>query len=155
MLVSVISLIAALGSMGMQYIGGMEPCPLCITQRLIIMMVGILALCTLGLAEREVAKATGALVTSLIALAGLGVSMRHLWIQSDFGQTAQSCGPGMGSLIDTLPAWKVIVELLGGTGDCANVSPVFGLPIPLWSAMVFIAVITLLQSAYWRYQNNR
>lgn len=140
----------------LQYGFGLEPCPLCILQRITLFAVGGVALLGLLCAERP--KLGGAVFVLLGATSifGLMVSMRHIYIQAVPSSTAASCGPSVGYLMDTLPAWAVLVEVLGGTGECSDVSPVLGIPVPIWSLMVFTLVLMVISAhQIHRYRRHR
>ena len=66
----------------LQFAEGLEPCPLCMTQRIFIMLAGLTALvAALHGPGRAGIRVYGSLVT-LWCLVGGGFSLRHLWLQS-------------------------------------------------------------------------
>ena len=124
-----------------QHVLGLEPCPLCIFQRVAVIGLGLVfALAALqgpGVGGRRV---YGALI-SLTAAAGAGVAGRHLWLQSLPSERVPACGPGLDYMLEEFPFTEVLRTVLSGSGECAKVDWSFlGLAMPGW---VLIAVVTL------------
>lgn len=120
---------------------GLEPCPLCIFQRVGIAACGLLFL----LAALHNPGHTGARVYGLLLLvAGLGcaaVSARHIWIQHQPEGSVPACGASLDYLLEVFPLTDVIRKVLAGSGECARVTWTFlGLSMPGW---VLIAALAL------------
>jgi disulfide bond formation protein DsbB len=115
----------------------LNPCPLCIAQRYLFIGIGLCAL--LGL----VASWTGSLrllmsgLGGLIALGGIGVAARHLYIAAnpiiDCGRDKVSEFVNSLALADLYP--KVFMAF-GGCGDV--VPPFLGLSYPTWAFILFL-----------------
>ncbi|UTH74408.1 disulfide bond formation protein B [Chromobacterium sp. IIBBL 290-4] len=137
---------ACAGAMGFalfaQYQLGLEPCPLCIFQRIGVMAAGVLALlAALHNPGRTGARVWGGL-TVLAALAGSGVSLRQLWLQSLPADQVPQCGPGLEYLMESFPLWDVLSRVLKGSGECAEIHGRFlGMTMPFWVAVFFAGVI--------------
>ena len=87
----------------LQYVLHQEPCPLCMIQRVIfISMLVLFALATLHGPKRTGAKIYGALIT-LLALSGIGVASRHIWIQHLPKDEVPACGPGLNYMLENFP----------------------------------------------------
>lgn len=139
-LVLLVLQIASLILMGLwiQHVEKIEPCPLCITQRLIFITTGVLAI--IGIWHNK-PKGYGILVT-LLGLVGLGVAGWHSWIQ--YHPIVEECGASMGYLMDNLPLDKWLPMLFQGSGDCSEINwTMFGLSIPNWAFINYIIVIVL------------
>lgn len=141
-------LLAILSALGMQYLMDLEPCPLCIFQRVGVMVAGVIFLLAFlhgpGLTGRRIYAALAALAT----LAGGAVSIRHLWLQSLPPDKVPSCGPGLDYMLDAFPFSEVVSKVLHGSGECATVHGHFlGLTIPGWTLLVFagLLVVALFQ----------
>ena len=120
---------------------GLEPCPLCIFQRVGIAACGLLFL----LAALHNPGHTGAGVYGVLLLvAGLGcaaVSARHIWIQHQPEGSVPACGASLDYLLEVFPLTDVIRKVLAGSGECARVTWTFlGLSMPGW---VLIAALAL------------
>ena len=134
----------------MQYALGLEPCPLCITQRIFIFLTGFTGL----VAALHGSAATGARVyaglTLIFSLCGAGFSSRHLWLQILPANQVPACGPSLEYMFDTFPLGEALVILLRGTGDCAKVDWSFlGVSIPGWTLLGFcIMAATAIRVLY-------
>ena len=116
-----------------QYGLGLEPCPLCILQRVAVMVAGALFLVAAlhDPAERG-ARVYGALI-DLAALAGILVAARHMWIMAQPPGSVAECGASLDYMMDVLPLHEVLAKVLTGSGECAKVDWMFlGLNMPTW-----------------------
>lgn len=124
----------------LQYARGMEPCPLCMFQRVGILVVGLLFLvAAVHNPPGWGARVYGALIV-LAAATGGAISVRHLWIQSLPADQVPACGPGLTYLLNYFPLLDAIKAVLQGSGECAKVDKVFGLAIPAWTLMAFMGL---------------
>lgn len=118
---------------------GFSPCPLCIFQRIGLMIMGGFAL--IAALFNPKSKAVR-LVLWLGSLAGIvwatGVAARHVWLQHLPTDQVPSCGPGLDYWLDVLPMQQVLNEVLSGSGECASVDWTFlGFSIPEQSLLLF------------------
>jgi disulfide bond formation protein DsbB len=116
-----------------QYVQGLEPCPLCIFQRIGVAALGVVFL----IAGLHNPRGWGAWVyTVLIAVASLstvGVAIRHLYVQSLPPGTIAACGAPLDVLLQFTPVTEVIRKVLTGSGECSQVNWRFlGLAMPAW-----------------------
>lgn len=127
-----------------QYGLQLEPCPLCIFQRV---AVAAMAAVFLLAALHNPAKSGTLVYAGLLGLAGaagMAVAGRHVWLQSLPPDKVPACGPGLEFMLDAFPLFEVLEVVLTGSGECATIDWSFlGLSMP---ACVFIA-ITLLTVA--------
>jgi len=123
----------------LQYAEGLEPCPLCMTQRIFITAAGLTALAAaLHGPGRSGIRVYGTLL-ALFCLAGGAVSSRHLWLQSLPPDQAPACGPGLEYILDAFPLKDALKLLLHGDGNCAQVDWAFlGVSIPGWTLLAFL-----------------
>ncbi|MAA71881.1 MAG: disulfide bond formation protein B [Bermanella sp.] len=122
-----------------EYVMYMDPCPLCIMQRIAVLIVGIGGLLGFLLGRNQVARLVGAVVMCLGALLGLGVAGRHVWIQSLPADQVPTCGPSLEYMVDTLPWADVLTIMLRGNGNCADAHWLFlGLSMPQWVLVWFV-----------------
>jgi disulfide bond formation protein DsbB len=131
-----------------QFTGGLEPCPLCISQRIMVILVGCVMLAAVlhrpGLTGIRVYAVAG----FLTALAGASISARHVWLQHLPPEEVPSCGPGLGYMLENFPLGDTLKAMLSGTGDCAKVDwTLLGLSMPAWVLLCFLglAAVTLAQ----------
>ena len=125
-----------------QYRMGMNPCPLCILQREVFIALGVVFLIGGLHAPRGWGRWIYVTLVDILALAGIGIAWRHLWIQAQPPGTVASCGAPLGYLLETRDAHGgllgVLRMVLSGSGECAKVEDVLGLPIPLWALIWFV-----------------
>jgi disulfide bond formation protein DsbB len=131
-----------------QFVEEMEPCPLCISQRIAILVTGIIFL----IAAIHNPKSCGLKIYSILgvitALCGAGISIRHVWIQNLPADEIPECGPGLSYVFENFPLLDTIKLMLNGTGDCAEILWTFlGISIPGWTLVAFIglSLLSLLQ----------
>jgi disulfide bond formation protein DsbB len=119
----------------------LEPCPLCIFQRVGVAVAGVLfLLATLHHPRRWGAQVYGALLVAA-ALATMAVAARHLWIQHLPEGAVPACGATLSYMLDVFPISDVIRKVLTGSGECARITWTFlGLSMPGW---LFIAAAAL------------
>ena len=131
---------------------GFSPCPLCIFQRIGLIIMGSFAL--IAALFNPKSKAVR-LVLWLGSLAGIGwattVAGRHVWLQHLPADQVPSCGPGLDYWLDTLPILQVFKEVFAGSGECASVEWTFmGLSIPEQSLILFSLLLVVHGLILWR-----
>ena len=130
-----------------QFVMHLEPCPLCIFQRVGLFAVGVVfALAALhdpaGWGRRVYAALIG-----LAALATVGVAARHLYIQSLPPGSVPAYGASLDFMLKVFPLTDVLVKVLTGSGECAKITWRFlGLSMPGW---VLIAALALGAWGLW------
>ncbi len=114
----------------------LEPCPLCISQRIIFMALGVLFLLAALLPKLP---KFFAVLQVLTALGGIGVAMRHWWVQAHKESMIADCGVGFDYMFENFPLKKALTLVFRGTGDCAAIDWTFlGLTIPQMSLIAFL-----------------
>jgi disulfide bond formation protein DsbB len=127
---------------------GLDPCPLCIFQRIGIAVLGLVFLAAALHDPRGGGRYVYAALAALAALATLGVAARHLYVQSLPPGTLPSCGAPLAVLLKFAPVWQVIRKVLTGSGECSEVTWRFlGLSMPAWVAIWALALGALGVSA--------
>ena len=136
---------------------GLEPCPLCIFQRIAFAALGLVFL--LGALHGPRGKGGRAgygLLALIAALAGIGVAGRHVWLQVMPRDAMSSCGPPLSFLSETMGPFEVLRTVLTGTGDCGNVDWRFlGLSMPMWSLAWFVLLAAWAAYAGFRARGPR
>jgi disulfide bond formation protein DsbB len=124
-----------------QFILHLEPCPLCIFQRVGIFSIGLVFLIAAAHDPVGAAKRVYAVLLALSALATSGVALRHLYIQSLPEGSVPACGASLDFMLKVFSLSEVLVKVLTGSGECAKVTWRFlGLAMPGW---VLIAAVVL------------
>ncbi|XOZ32305.1 disulfide bond formation protein B [Halomonadaceae bacterium KBTZ08] len=122
----------------MEYGMGLEPCPLCMLQRMAFVGLGLVALLVALIGPTGWGVRLGGALMLIPALTGAGLAGRQLWLQSLPADRIPPCGPGYDYLRETFPLTEVIRLALEGSGDCAEVQWQFlGLSIAGWSFVLF------------------
>jgi disulfide bond formation protein DsbB len=118
-----------------QYFGGLDPCPLCMTQRFFYVLTASIALCA-AIHNRH-RPIYGSLLAAS-ALAGAAVAARQVWLQHLPPNEVPACGPSLEYMLQTLPFGDVLVRLFKGDGNCAVVDwRLLGLSMAEWSLLWF------------------
>lgn len=134
-----------------QMIEHLEPCPLCILQRVGTLLVGVTLLLAVLHNPRTFGLKVYGVVAALFAFVGAGISARHVWIQNLPEDQVPSCGPGLNFMLENFPLTDALDMVLRGSGECADVLWTFlGLSIPAWTGIAFIALATLALSPLFR-----
>jgi disulfide bond formation protein DsbB len=116
----------------------LEPCPLCITQRIVFMSLGVLFLIA-GIVNRFPKVFAGLQV--IAALVGAGWATRHWWIQAHKDSMVTDCGVGFDYMFQNFPLQKALSLVFKGTGDCAAIDWTFlGLSIPQQALIAYIGL---------------
>jgi protein dithiol:quinone oxidoreductase len=126
----------------LQYQLGEDPCPLCIFQRVAVMISGIIFFLAAAHGPGPKGAKFYAALILLCSGIGAGIASRHIWIQHLPKDQLPECGPGLSYLFDTFPLMDVLRKVLTGSGECASVGWTFlSLSIPEWTLMCFVLLI--------------
>ena len=132
-----------------QYAAGLEPCPLCIVQRVAFIAAGVvLLLCALhnppdAWPANLWRRLYGGLAAGFAVL-GAGVAARHVYLQNLPPGQIPECGPGLAFMLDAFPLQQTLALILRGSGECAEVQwNLFYLSMPAW-ALIWFVVIAIL-----------
>jgi disulfide bond formation protein DsbB len=124
----------------MEHVVGLDPCPLCLMQRIWVMIVGAIALAGLTHNPRILIYP---LLSLMAALTGAGFSVRQLYLQSLPADQVPACGAPLDYLLDG-PLADLLREMTMGSGDCAEVSwSLLGISLPGWALLGFLAMAGL------------
>jgi len=125
----------------------LDPCPLCIFQRIAFLWIGSFAL----LAALHNPARTGRWIYAMLVLigcaGGAAIAGRHVWLQNLPADQVPECGMGLNYMLDTMPFADVLKQVFYGSGECAQVDWTFlGLSMPAWTLVWYIglALITLV-----------
>ncbi|XID74863.1 disulfide bond formation protein B [Alkanindiges sp. WGS2144] len=147
------SIIGMLFALYLQYYQHLDPCPLCIFQRMGLMAMGLISLIAFihtglmarqGRAVKRWIRASYALLSTLAIGWSFGVATRHVWLQHLPADEVPACGPGLDYWLDTFPLKDVVHKVLQGSGECAAIDWTFlGQSLPTWS-LVFFTILLLI-----------
>lgn len=124
-----------------QYVLGLEPCPLCIFQRISIFVLAVIFLVAALHNPRGGGRYTYAALAGLAALTTAALATRHLYIQAQPPGSIPSCGAPLDVMLRFSPLTEVVRKVLVGGGECSQVNWSFaGLAMPAW---VLVAALVL------------
>ncbi len=138
--------LACLGLLGfglyLEHGQGLEPCPLCVFQRIAFISIMLIAL----VAAIHAPKRTGhRLYSGLIAVAALtggAIAGRQVWLQHLPPEKVPACGPGLDYMLESFPLGQALKMILSGSGECAEVDWTFlSFSIAEWSLLWFVLFI--------------
>ena len=113
------------GAYFLQYVVGLEPCPLCYVQRIEVFSLGLL----FALTALHNPQATGRRVYAVLLLifSGLGIATagRQIWLQTLPPDQLPACLPSMEYMLEAFPMMDIINKTLHGTADCAKIDWTF------------------------------
>jgi disulfide bond formation protein DsbB len=121
-----------------QYVMGLDPCPLCILQRVCVIAVGVVWLGAGLHNPGPVGVRVYGAMTVAIAAIGAGVAGPQGLLQHLPAEQGPACGPGLEYILETFPMHEALGIILRGSGDCAEVNWTFlGLSMAGWMLVVF------------------
>ena len=137
-----------------QYVLGLEPCPLCILQRVAVIALGLsFLLMALKHPQTKQSKFFASLLLTIISSAGVGIAARHVWLQNLPPDKVPGCGPGLDFMMANFPLSEVFQMVFNGSGECAEISWSFAfLSMPAW---VVIWLIVLGSYGVWTIYQGR
>jgi disulfide bond formation protein DsbB len=121
-----------------QYQLHLEPCPLCILQRVGVFLIGVgFLLATLhGARSGSVAARIYAALIALAALVTAALAGWQLYIQSLPPGSIPDCGAPLEVMLRFMSPGEVLRKVLHGSGECARVDwRLLGLAMPAWVLM--------------------
>lgn len=124
----------------LQYLQGLDPCPLCLVQRGFFYAVMVVFLAAAAHGPKGRAAALYSCLVFLFALGGAAAAGRQVWLQQLPPDKVPQCGPDLFFMLENLPLSRTLEKLFYGTGECAVVDWSFlGLSIAGWSLAWFVA----------------
>ena len=136
--------VAGLGfALYLQHQVGLEPCPMCIVQREVLILVGVVSALSAALARQRRGVRVGSALVAVLAALGAFVAARQSWLQW-YPPEVTTCGRDLYGMIETFPLQRVIPMVFKGSGDCSVVDWTFlGGSLANWSFVVFCGVMVL------------
>ena len=116
-----------------QFSLGLDPCPLCIFQRIGIAALGVVFLIAALHNPRGRGARVYAVLVAIAALATVAVAARQVYLQHLPPGAIPSCGAPLSMMLKFMPLTTVIRKVLTGSGECGIVNWTFlGLAMPAW-----------------------
>lgn len=119
---------------------GLEPCPLCIFQRIAFAALGVVFLIGgLHAPKGSGGRRSYGVLALLAAGVGIGIAGRHVWLTHLPADQVPHCGPPLEFMMETNALTDVIRKVMTGSGECAKVDwTLLGLSMPAWSLAWFL-----------------
>lgn len=133
----------------LQYHVGLTPCPMCIVQRYLYILIFLVALG--GVFSRR-CGVQAAVLTLVLVLAGSGafVAARQTWLQWH-PPAFYSCGRDFYGLIEQMPLSQALPKIFAGSGDCTAIDWTFlGGSIANWSLLAYTLMALVALGWLWR-----
>jgi disulfide bond formation protein DsbB len=122
----------------------LEPCPLCILDRVVVISLGAVFLLCLLQNPGRVGTTFYSGLGAALSLTGIGICLRHIWLQNLPADQAPACGAGFWYMMESMPVMQFMDTLFNGTGDCSDIKWQFlGLSIPELTLILFVAFLAL------------
>lgn len=121
----------------------MQPCPLCILQRIAFAGMGLAFLAgALHGPSSRLGRGVYGVLAFAFAAAGAGVAARHVWLQSLPASEVPLCGSmGLDYMVEAFGAFEALAKVLQGSGECAKVDWTFlGFSMPAWTLVWFVGL---------------
>lgn len=126
----------------LQYFMGLEPCPLCYVQRVIVIAFGVISLLAALHNPAAIGRKVYAFLLVLIAGSGIAAAGRQIWLQQLPKDQLPACLPSLEFMLEAFPLQEVIAKMLHGSSDCAEVTwTFFGFSIAELSMLGFIMML--------------
>lgn len=126
----------------LQYGLGQQPCPLCYVQRLEVMLFALICLLATLHNPAHKGRKVYAWLLLLTALAGIATAGRQIWLQHLPKDQLPACLPPLDFMLEALPLQEVIMKMLHGSSDCAEIGWTFlGLNIAQMSMISFLGML--------------
>ena len=134
-----------------QYFLHLEPCPLCIFQRVGVFALGVVFLIAAAHDPVGWGRRIYAALAALAALATVGVAARQVYIMSLPPDAVPACGASLAYMMKVFSLNEILVKVLTGSGECAKINWTFlGLSMPAW-----VLISALLLGIYGVWVNLR
>lgn len=135
-----------------QFNQDLEPCPLCISQRIAIFLTGLVFMSAVSHNPAQIGINRYAILGALSAFSGGAISTRHIWIQNLPPDKVPECTPAIEYMLQNFPLIDTVKLMLSGTGDCAKVDwTMFGFSMPVWTLLAFLMLAALSLVQIWNH----
>ena len=136
---ALLSFLMIVAALWIQLTYQLEPCPLCITQRIIFIFLGLLFVFFVWLPLNFFVRIIYLLAIGITSIVGLIFSARHVLIQQKYITVPAECGIDLDYMFENFPLMEAFNLLFQGTGDCSKVDWTFyGLSLPMMAFLGYL-----------------
>jgi disulfide bond formation protein DsbB len=137
-----------------QHVLGLEPCSLCVLQRLGFVLILLTAVPLAALPRRHLGATVLAVALVAAALFGFGIAAYQVWLQA-FPPAMSSCGAGIGAYLEGWPFEQALRWVFDAQGDCSRSSfEILGITLPQWGLIAFAFLSTAALRLFWLVQQR-
>lgn len=141
-------LLAFLGCCGLiaaalylEHVTGLEPCPLCLVQRVEVILFGIVCLLGAIHGPKHIGQKIYGFFALLFAATGIASAGRQIWLQGLPEDQLPACLPPLNFMLEAFPLMDVVKKMMSGTADCAEITwTMFGLNLAELSMISFVVM---------------
>ena len=128
----------------------LDPCPLCIFQRVAIIALGVVFAVAALHAPAGLTARVYAVLGGLVAATGLSISSWHVHVQNLPADQVPACGPGLDYMFQAFPFMDMLKMVFTGSGECHTINWSFlGLSMPFWVGIWFVLLGALIVAVNW------
>jgi disulfide bond formation protein DsbB len=125
----------------LQFHEDLDPCPLCIFQRLAFISLGLVFLLAALHHPQRIGSRIYGVFIALSGLIGAVIAGRHLWLQHLPPDQIPECGPGLDYMLEVFPLTETLRMAFTGSGECADIVWSFlGLSMPGWTLFWYLVL---------------
>jgi len=136
---ALLSFLMIVAALWIQLTYQLDPCPLCITQRIIFIVLGLLFVFFVWLPLNFFVRIIYLLAIGITSIVGLIFSVRHVLIQQKYITVPAECGIDLDYMFENFPLIEAFNLLFQGTGDCSKVDWTFyGLSLPMMAFLGYL-----------------
>lgn len=155
-LLSIIPFIVCAGLLAyalyVEYVMFLMPCNLCILQRVVFIVIGMLFLVGSFKPVQQWGRKLLGVLLLIVSGIGIGIASRHVWLQNLPPEEVPDCGPSLQMMLDNTPVWEALSSVLTASGNCAEIQWDFlGLTMPTWTLICFIGLF--IYTVLWMFIN--
>ncbi len=123
---------------------GIEPCPLCILQRVALAILGVFFFLGALIPFKKCGRFFISLFAIIFALLGTLIAGRQVWLQHLPASQNSDCGASLEYMLHVLPVHTVLEKVLTGSAECSRIDWQFlNLSLAEWSFICFIGLLML------------
>lgn len=128
----------------MEHVMLLSPCGLCITQRVFVILCGLVCLASAIHNPGRIGQRNYALGGAAMCVVGSYFAGRQIWLQHLPEDQVPACGPGLTYIYENFPFYETLRFLLQGDGNCAEVQFRFLglLSIPEMAMVAFVVLFS-------------
>ena len=152
----ILSAVGTCASLFEQYVMKMNPCVMCIEQRMSLVAIAVLSLlCQLLPLHKITGKTIAALIISAPAVFGWAVAAKQIWLQGLPFDQQPDCGAPWTFRLRSAPLFDLYEPLIRGSGFCGEIYRLFGISLPVWAILFFSMILIIVWFMFWYTRKNR